>query len=314
MSTRPDPSRFVQTLAIVCLFALTVMACSSDNESAAPNVAVAVDSGVNTEPAGSSAVSPNPAQTPANGTAAPRRSFKPVFTGEAAQVEKAFRSNLDAFARKDLDAAMAMAVKSDELVGTREGLLNFMNTYRIVLYRINNIVVTGDTAAIDYENAIVGRTLKSDITTLLAQHDVWQKQLGAWKFVSDVSSMPGIPGDLPSVKVTLRDGAQTVVASPLPSGEFAFSLSNTGTAAKGVFILGIPSDLDVPSYIQLFKSADRLPLPDRVLELGGIPDMAPAGKGAMVFSGALPKGRYLLLSRAKGEGDVLSKEYAEFTI
>ena len=291
------------------------MACSSDNGSAAPKAAEAVDSGVNTKPAGSSAVSePNPAQTPANGTAAPRRSFKPVFTGEAALVEKAFRSNLDAFARKDPDAAIALTVKSNKLAGTRDGVLDFMAKYRIVLYRINNVVVTGDSAAIDYENAIVGRNVKYDVTTLLAQHDVWQKEDGAWKFVSDVSSMPGIPEDLPSVKVTLRDGAQTVVASPLPSGEFAFSLSNTGTAAKGVFILGIPSDLDVPSYIQLFRSADRLPLPDRVLEMGGIPDIAPGGKGAMVFSGALPKGRYLLLSRAKGEGDVLPKEYAEFTI
>ena len=111
-----------------------------------------------------------------------------------------------------------------------------------------------------------------------------------------------------------RHDAQTVVASPLPSGEFAFALSNPGMAAKGVFILGIPSDLDVPSYIQLFMAGDRLPLPDKVLEMGGIPDLAPGGKGAMVFSGALPKGRYLLLSRAKGEGDVLPKEYAEFTI
>ncbi len=237
-----------------------------------------------------------------------------MFTGEAAAVEKVFRANLDAFARKDVDAAVA---QMGDKLGSREDLIKFMDAYRVVLYRINSIVVTGDTATIDYENAIVGRNLKTEVTTLLAQHEVWMKRPTGWMFESDVASQPGIPADLPSVALTLRDSGQIVIPSALPQGEFAFVLKNTGSAAKGVFILGIPADLDVPSFIERQSKSTVPGFPDDILEMGATADIPGGSSGAMVFNAALPKGRYLLLTeirRSFGDATLLPKEYAEFTV
>ncbi len=229
-------------------------------------------------------------------------------------MEKAFRDNLDAFARRDVDAVVA---RMGDNLGSRTDLIKFMDAYRIVLYRINNIVVTGNTATIDYENAIVGRNLRTDVTTLLAQHDVWVKGAKGWMFQSDVASQPGIPADLASVAVTLRDDGQIVIPTPLPKGEFAFSLKNTGSDTKGVFILGIPADLDVPSFIEQQVKSTGPGFPDNILEMGATTDIFAGGTGAMVFSAALPEGRYLLLTeirRSFGDTTLLPKEYAEFTV
>ena len=140
--------------------------------------------------------------------AAPPRSYKPVFTGEAAVVKKAFFALLDAYDRKDITAVLAL-----KTVPSRADQLAFMNTYSIRLYRITAIAVNGATATIDYEDAIVARDLKTYVTTLLRQHDVWTKQDAGWKEASDVASTPGIPQGLASVTVTLRDGAPIVVRS-----------------------------------------------------------------------------------------------------
>ncbi len=201
--------------------------------------------------------------------------------------------------------------------GTRAELIKFMDAYRIVLYRINNIVVTGNTATIDYENAIVGRNLKTDVTTLLAQHEVWGKVSIGWVFESGGSSQPGIPQDLATVAVTLRDDGQIVVPTPLPPGEFAFSMKNIGSNTKGVFILGIPADLDVPSLIERTDKSTTPGFPENVLEMGATTDIPAGSTGAMVFNAELPKGRYLLLTRitsSSGEMTLLPKEYAEFTV
>ena len=254
------------------------------------------------------------AAAPPNGTSPPRKAPRPVFTGEAAAVEKAFRDNLDAFARKDVDAVVA---RMGDNLGSRTDLIKFMDAYRIVLYRINNIVVTGKTATIDYENAIVGRNLNTDVTTLLAQHDVWLKATTGWMFQSDISSQPGIPVDLASVAVTLRDDGQIVIPTPLPKGEFAFAMKNTGSNTKGVFILGIPADLDVPSFIEQQVKSSEPGFPDNILEMGATTDIAAGGTGAMVFNAALPEGRYLLLTqitKSFGDTTLLPKEYAEFTV
>ena len=250
------------------------------------------------------------------GTLVLPRTAKPVFTGESAAVEKAFRGNLDALERKDLDSAIGFQSKAAQKDGTRSGMADFMDSYRILLYRITNIEVNGQRAAVYYEDAIVGRNLKSDVTTILAQHDEWVKEDGAWKFVSDVSSAPGIPKDLAVVAITLRDSRQIVVAGPLPKGEFAFSVKNAGADTRGLFILGLPADLDVPGLLKDMESGKALP--DNVLEMGAISDIPAGNIAAMVFNRALPTGRYLLISRrvadANHETPILSGEYAEFSI
>jgi hypothetical protein len=249
---------------------------------------------------------------------APPRSYRPVFTGEASAVEEAFRARLDAFERKDATTAIALSATALK----REDVLAFMNNYSIRLYRINAITVNGNTATIDYENAIVARDLKSNVTTLLAQHEVWGKQVGGWKQLSDVASTPGIPTDVAAVTVTLRDNAPIIVPTPLPLTDFAFVLKNTGNAAKGVFILGIPADLDVPAFLPVIVAIGTkrdaniaAPFPDGVLEMGATPDAPAHGNGTMVFTARLPKGRYLLLSREPGDKPaLLPKEYADFTV
>jgi hypothetical protein len=254
------------------------------------------------------------------GLVAPPRSYKPVFTGVAAKVEDAFRARLAAFENKDVAAAIALERTK---VTTRAQLLSFMNTYRIRLYRITAITVHGKTAKVDYENAIVGRNLKSDrTTTLLGQHDVWTNVGGAWKWDSDTASSPGIPRGLTSVTVTLRDHAATVVPSRLPGDDFAFLLKNTGVSAKGVFILGIPADAKVTALLPVVAAIGNerntntgaSELPDGILEMGATPDVPAHKDGTMVFSGRLPHGRYLLVSRSANGGSLLPNEYADFTV
>jgi hypothetical protein len=254
---------------------------------------------------------------------APPRSYKPVFIGEAAAVEEAFRARLDAFERKDVSAVFATQTKTGS---SRAQVLGFMNTYRIRLYRINAITVVGNTATIAYENAIVGRNLKSDATTtLLGQHDVWTKQHGRWKFVSDVSSAPGIPQDLTAVTVTLRDHAPTIVPAQLPKTDFAFLVKNTGAAAKGLFILGIPADLKVSAFLPVIgaigtereTNTAASEFPDGIIEMGATADIPAHKDSTMVFSGRLPDGRYLLVSRAAQDAPdtkLPPKEYADFTV
>ena len=251
------------------------------------------------------------------GLVAPPRSRKVVFTGTAADVEKAFRALLAGFNRKDVAAVHALQTKPTP----RTELLSFLNSYRVRLYRINRISVYGDEATIDYENAIVGRNLKSDApTTLLGQQDVWHKKNGRWKVVSDRAFTPGIPEDLQSVTVILRDHAPTIVPTPLPKTDFAFLLKNTGRATKGVFILGVPRDLKVSDAIAAIKAvgASRdtagTEFPDGITEMGATADVAGHRNGTMVYSGRLPAGRYLLVSRAAHDGDLQPNELADFTV
>jgi hypothetical protein len=234
---------------------------------------------------------------------APPRSCKPEFTGEAGTVEKVFRALLDAYERKDVDAVLA---RYATIAATRDELLAFVNAYSVRLYRINAIVVHGDSATVDYEDAIVGRNLNSVVTTLLGQLDVWTKENGSWKFVSDVSSTPGIPKGMATVTVTLRDDAPSIV-SRLPKTEFALLVKNIG-AAKGLYILGIPAHLDVGAFIPKLDTigAERqanvaVPFPKGIREMGATPDISANGLGTMVFSGRLPKGRYLLVTRGASE-------------
>jgi len=299
-------SRAVRCGAVGFALILTVVACGSDTSRAG-------SLGSKTVFATYAAQGPPTGTTP---LAAPSRSSKAVFRGEAGRVEKAFRALLDAYDRKDVAAVLARRTAQ-----SRADELAFMKTYSIRLYRVNAIAVNGTTATIDYENAIVARGLKTYVTTLLAQHDVWTKQNGVWKETSDVSSTPGIPRGLAAVTATLRDGAPIVVPTPLPNADFAFLLKNTGSAAKGAFILGIPAKLDVPAFIPLItKIADErdnhiaASFPHGVLEMGATPDVPANGIGTMVFNARLPKGRYLLLAREAGYGPVLANEYAVFTV
>jgi hypothetical protein len=234
-------------------------------------------------------------------------------------VARAFRALLDAYARKDLAGVIAL-----KAAPSMEQELGFMNTYSIRLYRITAIAVNGNTATIDYEDAIVGRNLRSRVTTLLAHHDVWTNQSGGWKAASQVASAPGIPEGLASVTATLRDAAPIMMPARLPKAEFAFLLRNTGAAAKGVFILGIPGHLDVSAVISLVTAVGNVrqaspvaaPLPDGILEMGATPEIPAHGNGTMVFNARLPKGRYLLLSTETRDGlrSLLPNEYAEFRI
>lgn len=259
--------------------------------------------------------------TPADGTVplrAPPRSERPVFKGEAAAVEQALRSSIDAYNRKDVGAVLAaMSEKRAHSAGSsRDDVISFMNAYRVILYRINKISVSGDTATVEYENAIVGRNYQADVTTILGQRDVWVKERQGWVSDSGNSSRPGIPTDLATVAATMSDNTRIVIPMPLPKTDFAFSLNNAGGSTKGVFILGIPADLDVASFVQRQTTADPPGFGDGILEMGATPEIPAKAIGTMVFNKALPKGRYLLLStRTQGEHrTVLPEEYAEFTV
>jgi hypothetical protein len=97
-------------------------------------------------------------------------------------------------------------------------------------------------------------------------------------------------------------------------------MKNTGRATKGVFILGVPRDLKVSDAIAVIKAvgASRdtagTEFPDGITEMGATADVAAHRNGTMVFSGRLPAGRYLLVSRAAHDGDLLPNEVADFTI
>jgi hypothetical protein len=250
----------------------------------------------------------------------PPRSFKPVFTGEAARVERAFRARVSAFDHQDVVAALATFSRTAPLPKA-DDLRSFMHNYLVRLFRINAIGVQGDSATIDYENAIVGRNLRAPVNTLLAQHEVWTREDGTWKGVSDVATAPGIPADVATVSVTLRDGRAPEVG-PRPNRDFAFKITNTGAAPKGVFILGIPRHIDAASLLPVVArvgdaraAGSSAPFPRGVLELGATPDVAAQSVGTMVFSDRLPKGRYLLLARAGGDPHpVLDGEYVDFTV
>jgi hypothetical protein len=285
---------------------MTAGGCSSSTEPASSNGAVS-----------STTAHGTPALT-VPGLVAPPRSRRAVFTGPAAEVERAFRARLAAYDRKDVGYAVAtQATKS-----SRREIAEFMNTYQIRLFRITRIDVFGDRATVDYEDAIVGRNLKpAAITTLLAQQDRWTKQDGRWKTASDRAFTPGIPEDLTTVALTLRDHARIVVPR-LPRTDFAFLLKNTGAAPKGAFIVRIRPKAKTSDVIAAIEAvgdqrgsdAAGVPFPDGIVEMGATPDVPARRTGTMVFSGRLPAGRYLLLIRAENNGELLPNEYADFTV
>ncbi len=303
----------LRSIVLVPMFIMVVGGCSSTSTDAANN--------------GDAASPSTTMQGPPTGTlpplVAPPRSAESVFSGEAAEVEKAFTDFVEAF--DSGDASAAISLYSDPGPSLRRDLDGFMGNFRVLFYRINAIDVEGNTATIEYENAIVGRDLKSEVNTLLEQRDIWTKDDGSWKWVSGEASAPGIPQDLEAVTVTLADGAPISVPTPLPSTDFAFLLKNTGTATKGVFIVGIAADFEIASLIPtLTKVFDErsnevaVRLPDGILELGSTPDVPANQDGTMVFNGRLPEGRYVLLTRTSSDGDrdptLLPNEFAEFTI
>ena len=103
-----------------------------------------------------------------------------------------------------------------------------------------------------------------------------------------------------------------VIVDPIPKGELAFTIENRGAAKKGLFLVAIPSDLDVPTYIAERSKGGQLR--DDVVELGATADVPAHSSGAMVFNAALPTGRYLLLSVTPDRQQLLTREYAEFAI
>lgn len=273
--------------------------------------------GLTTSASSSPASSYTPTGTTLPPLEAPPTSYRPIFTGAAGVVEKAFRSKVAAYSRKDVDTALALTFQPQ----SRAAILAFMNTYSFRLHRILTISVKGTKATIDFEYAIVGRNLKLNVTTLLQERNVWTRVNGVWKDAGGTVTAPGIPLDLASVKVMLPDGTPIMVTEPLPETGFAFLLKNTGSLAKGVFILGIPARLNVATLIpKIGQIGDErsnnvaAQLPDGVLELGATADIPPQAKGTMVFSGRLPRGRYLLISRTAGTGTLLPNEYAVFTV
>ncbi len=259
------------------------------------------------------------AATPADGTApfvAPPRSAKPIFTGEAAKVEATLRASLAAYEQGDAQAAYVMQSTKRRMLpeNSVNALQEFMDAYRVVLYRINTINVKGDRATLDYENAIVGRSLQSDVTTLLHQHDVWVKEDGEWRSDSGSVTTPGIPPDLATVDVAIRDGERIDIPAPLPTTDFAFRIENRGKEARGLFILGIPADLDVSSFFDRHAEQEESGFDDGILEMGATPDISGRATGTMVFSKQLPSGRYLLVARTADAGAMIPSEYADFVV
>jgi hypothetical protein len=252
------------------------------------------------------------------GLVAPPRSRTVTFTGVRKDVETAFRARLADFERKDVEEAYASEVKHSL---SKAQLRSFMNSYRVRLFRINDIFVNGTDATVHYENAIVGRNVNRDAaTTLLGQRDIWSKVDGRWKLLSDTALMPGIPSDLKSVTVALRDNAPIAVPAPLPATDFAFLLKNTGRAPKGVFILRVPADLPLATVVKAVGAIGALRatagtgFPYGIVEMGATADVAGQRTGTMVFNRHLPKGKYVLMSRAGNDGALLPGETAAFTV
>jgi hypothetical protein len=289
----------------VVALVLVLGACSSSGNSASPGAPTTTFHGT-------------PALT-LPGLVAPARSHKIVFTGEQREVETAFRTLLADYERKDVDAAYA--IQENPKV-TKVQVRSFMNSYQVRLFRIDDIFVNGTDATIDYENAIVGRNVKPNATTtLLGQREFWTKVDGRWKMVSDTAFTPGIPSDLRSVTVTLRDGEPIVVPTPLPATDFAFLLKNTGRAPKGVFILRVPPNLPLSTVLSAIRTvgtrrnAAGSIFPDGIVEMGATADVASHRDGTMVFSRRLAKGKYVLVTRSAGSsGQLLPDETAVFTI
>ena len=300
MAGRSNKAQATLSLSLGVALLLSLGACGSATSASSPASAAYTPSGTTLPP-----------------LEAPPSSYRPVFTGDAGIVEKAFRASVAAYAHKDPDGALALTTQPQ----TRADIATFMDTYSFRVHRILTISVKGTGATVDYEYAIVGRALKSNVTTLLRERNAWTLVNGAWKDAGGPVSAPGIPLDVPSVKVSLPDGGPITVPARLASGRFAFLLKNTGAVTKGVFILGIPARLDVATLLPILQEIGNkrfdgvaAQVPDGVLELGATADVPAHAKGTMVFSGRLPRGRYLLIARASGNGPLLPNEYAVFTV
>lgn len=225
---------------------------------------------------------------------------------------------MDAFARGDVAAVLS---RTRDGTTTSTDVQRFVDNYDVRLFRILGVAVHGDRATVDYEDAIVGRDVDAGVTTLLHQHEVWRRSAGDWLWTSDVATAPGIPDDVSTVTVTLREGQPIIVPSDLPGGEFAFLVENTAGRSRGLFLLGVPADLDLPSFLPAVEAVTTKrgeglpsPFPAGVLELGATPAIAPGSRGTITFSGRLPAGRYLILATDGPEGPVLRDEIADFTL
>ena len=100
-------SHILRSAALGFVFILAVGACSSGTHRA---------SSANSEAGSTTTFRGTPTLT-VPGLVAPPRSYKPVFTGEAAGVEKAFRARLAAFELKDATAAIASQAKAGGIAG-----------------------------------------------------------------------------------------------------------------------------------------------------------------------------------------------------
>lgn len=177
---------------------------------------------------------------------------------------------------------------------------------------VSEITVDGETATA--AETLARRFDETDLPVYLlyAQREHLRKVDGAWKFDAapeDVS--PAVPEGTKLVRVGVKEFAFNFDAAELKGGAFAIALKNTGKQTHALEIRKIPADLDVAAWL---KDESGAAIGETFI--GGSPAVKPGDTYNMVFTSALPPGRYVMLSWVYDDAEVLHLEefHGEFTV
>ena len=238
-----------------------------------------------------------------------------VISSDAA-IRAAYTDAIDAWNQEDVDRFLShwtdngvMSLGFSSVDEAREQLAQFIagNPLKIT---INSITVSGNTASANMTLAYTDY-YQTNV-------DSWVLQDGKWLIDDEMQQATPIPAGVRSVDLKLQEYAFVFDKSAVADGNFAFSITNTGTMEHEIDLAKIPQDTTVADLQKYAAQAGPdTPPPPGVTDILDVGPFGPGTQTTLVFTHPLAPGHYALLcfmTDADGIPHAAKGMIADFTV
>jgi ketosteroid isomerase-like protein len=175
--------------------------------------------------------------------------------------------------------------------GLRAGFENFSSEEELILHKIGEITVDGDTATAVGEASSKERGGAAPASIIIGLNPTLVKEDGEWKVDVQGFTSPEIPDGTATVDLEATEFSFTFDAAATNDGDFAFVMNNAGGQQHHIVIEKIPEDLDLEQALE----SEEDPEPEGLVHIGATPPQEPGDTRNIVFTDSLPDGRYAML-------------------
>ena len=215
-------------------------------------------------------------------------------------VEQTLRDSVAAWNGQDYDAWSAIHtengikaelsdIEDQSPEGLRAGFENFSSEDELVLHKIGEITVDGDTATAEAGVSSQERGSAAPASIIIGLNSKLVKEDGDWKLDAAEFTSPELPDGVATVDLEATEFSFTFDASQITDGNIAFVMNNAGGQQHHIVVEKIPEDLDIEQAVQ---SEDD---PEGLVHIGSTPPKEPGDTRNIVFTDDLPDGRYAML-------------------